>query len=265
MASACWSTASYKCMEIIYLCFDINKTKTLIYLNRYPFDALLKDAFNERVNMLNTDTDSFSFHFFVKDITKEINSRPHFRDNFEFSKIGNGQLLNLGRENANVHVREVGYFKDEIKGNSLVDFVDLRPKIYSITLCDACEPIPGFNYQMDMRHNALAKSVARSQIKRFNHEDYVRMYNRGALTNVVNRRIGSKLHQVRLIIYNLIFTTVHVFICFQVYTIEQEKRGLCPLQREAVLAYRLVWYSPESEHPRLRQPWFGGWKEPGGR
>ena len=53
---------------------------------------------------------------------------------------------------------------------------------------------------MDIRHKAVAKGVARSQIKRFKHEDYVRMFNGGALTNVVNPRIGSKLHQVCLII-----------------------------------------------------------------
>ena len=54
---------------------------------------------------------------------------------------------------------------------------------------------------MDMRHKVVAKGVARSQIKRLKHEDYVRMYNGKALTNVVNRRIGSKLHQVRLTIF----------------------------------------------------------------
>ena len=62
---------------------------------------------------------------------------------------------------------------------------------------------------MDVRHKAVAKGVARSQIKRFKHEDYVRMYNGGALTNVVNRRIGSKLHQVRLIIFILICTIIY--------------------------------------------------------
>ena len=56
------------------------------------------------------------------------------------------------------------------------------------------------NYLIDITHKAVAKRVARSQIKCFKHEDYVRMYDCGALTNVVNRRIGSKLHQVRLII-----------------------------------------------------------------
>ena len=202
--------------------------KTLIYLNRYTFYALLKDAFGKRVRMLYTDTDSFFLHFFVKDLAKEINSRPHLRNTFDFSEIGNGHLSNLGRGIANLHAGEVGYFKDETKGNPIVEFFGLRPKMYSFNVCDASEPIPGVNYPIDVRHKAVAKGVARSQIKRFKHEDYVRMYKGGALTNVVKCRIGSKLHQVRLIISILIFMTAHLSICFQVYTMEQEKRGLCP-------------------------------------
>ena len=70
--------------------------------------------------------------------------------------------------------------------------------MYSFTVFEASEPISGLNDPMEVRHKAVAKGVAHSQIKRFNHEDYVRMYNSGALTNVVNRRIGFKLHQVHL-------------------------------------------------------------------
>ena len=94
----------------------------------------------------------------------------------------------------------MGYFNNETQGNPIVEFVGLRPKMDSFTVCDAPEPIPGVNNPMDVRHKAVAKGVARSQIKRFKHEDYVCMYNGGALNNVFNRRIGSKLHQVRLII-----------------------------------------------------------------
>ena len=162
---------------------------------------LLKDTFGEQVRMLYTDTDSFFLHFFVEDLATEINARPHLRDAFDFSEISIKHLSNFGRGNANLHAGEVGYFKDETKGNPIVEFVGLRPKMYSFTVFDESEPIPVVNYPMDVRHKALAKCVARSQIKRFKHEDYVRMYNGGALTNVVNRRIGSKLHQVRLIIY----------------------------------------------------------------
>ena len=204
----------------------MNKIKTLIFLYRYTFYALLKDAFGERVLMLYTDTDSFFLHFFVEDLAREINARFHLRDAFDFSEISNGHLSNLGRGHADLHAGEVGYFKDETKWNPIVEFIGLRPKMYLFTVCDASEPIPGVNYPMDIRHKAVAKGVARSQIKLFKHEDYVRMFNGGALTNVVNRRIGSKLHQVRYIISIIICITAHLTICVQKYTMEQEKRGL---------------------------------------
>ena len=105
------------------------------------FYALLKDSFGERVRMLYTDTDSFFLHFFVDDLTKEINERPHLRDAFYFSEISNGHLSNLESGNAGLHAGEVGFFKDETKGNPIVEFVGLRPKMYSFTVCDASEPI----------------------------------------------------------------------------------------------------------------------------
>ena len=67
----------------------------------------------------------------------------------------------------------------------------------------------------------------RLQIKRFKLEDYVRMFNGGALTNVVNRRIGSKLHRVRQMIFIVILMTTHLTICYQLYTIKQDNRGSC--------------------------------------
>ena len=173
------------------------------------------------------DTDSFFLHFFVEDLANEINALPNLRDAFDFSEISPGHLSNLGRGNADLYAGKVGYFKDETKSNPIVEFVCLRPKMYSFTVCDVLEPIPGFNYPMDVRHKAVANGVARSQIKHFKHEDYVRMFNEGAMTNVVHRSIGSKLHQVRLTIFILICMTTHLTICFQVYTMEQEKCELC--------------------------------------
>ena len=187
-------------MRSVYFCVDLRIIKSIVSLYRYTFYALLKDAFGEKVRMLYTNTDSFFLHFFVEDLAKEINSRPYLRDAFDFSEISNGHFCNLGRGNADLHAGEVGFFKDETKENPIVEFVGLRCKMYSFTVCDASEPIPGVNYPRDVRRKAVAKGVSRSKIKPFKHEDYVRMYNGGALTNVVNRRIGSKLHQVRLII-----------------------------------------------------------------
>ena len=87
------------------------------------------------------------------------------------------------------------------KGDPIVELVGLRPKMYSFTVGRSAEPIPALNLSMDMWHKAVAYGVARSQIKRFKHKDYVRMYNCGTLTNVVNSRIGSKFHKVRLTIF----------------------------------------------------------------
>ena len=74
------------------------------------------------------------------------------------------------------------------------------PKMYSFAFWEASQPIPWLNYPKDVRHKTVTKGVARSQIKRFKHKGYVRIYNGGALTNVVNSRIGFKLHQMRLTI-----------------------------------------------------------------
>ena len=149
--------------------------------------------------MLYIDTDSFFLHIFVEDLAKEINARPQLRYAFDFSEISPGHLSNLGGAGAGLHAGEVGYFKDETKGDPIAEFVGLRPTMYSFTVCEASEPIPGLNYPIDVRHKAVVMGVARSQIKRLKHDDYVQLYNGGFLTNEVNCRIGSKLHQVRII------------------------------------------------------------------
>ena len=68
--------------------------------------------------------------------------------------------------------------------------------MYLFTVCRATQFTEGVNYKIEIRNKHVAKGILRSQIKRFKHEDYISMCNGGAHKNVVNRRIGSKLHQV---------------------------------------------------------------------
>ena len=112
---------------------------------RYTFYALLKDSFGDKVRMLYTDTDSFFLQFFVDDLAKEINSRPLLRDAFDFSEIEPTHLSQLRGIKIDVHGGEVGYFKDETKGDPIVEFVGLRPKMYSFTVCRATQYIDGLN------------------------------------------------------------------------------------------------------------------------
>ena len=151
--------------------------------------------------MLYTDTDSFFLQFYVDDLAKEINSRPQLRDAFDFSEIEQTHLSHLSGPIADVHGGEVGYFKNETKGDSIVKFVALRPKIYSFTVSCATEYTQGLNYEVKMRNKHVTKGISRSQIRRFKHENYISMYNGGKLKNVVNRRIGSILHQVSHFIF----------------------------------------------------------------
>ena len=117
--------------------FKIHICILVCFLYRYTFYALLKDSFDDKVRMLYTDTDSFFLQFFVDDLAKEINSRPQLRDAFDFSEIEHTHLSQLRGSIADVHGGEVGYFKDETKGDPIVEFVGLRPKMYSFTVCRA--------------------------------------------------------------------------------------------------------------------------------
>ena len=77
--------------------------------------------------------------------------------------------------------------------------------MYSFNVCSATKYTLGLNYKVKLRHRNVDKGIFRLQITRLKHDDNLRMFNGGALKNVVNRRIGSKLHQVRQsIIYTLI-------------------------------------------------------------
>ena len=162
------------------------------------FDALLKDASGDKVRMLYTDRDSFFLQFFVDDLAEKINARPQVRDAFDYSEISPGHISNLAQSNVQLHAGEVGYFKDECRGDPIVEFVGHRPKMYSFKVMEAMEydprrlPLDAVHF----KHKAVAKGVSLPNIKNFTHDDYVAMSREGEARKVTNRRIGSKLHQV---------------------------------------------------------------------
>ena len=98
----------------------------------------------------------------MKNLTKKICARHYLQDAFDFSEISNAHLSHLGGGNAYLQVDKVGYFKDETKGNLIVVFVGLRPKMYYFTVCDAFEPIQGGTDVTDVWHKAVANGVERS-------------------------------------------------------------------------------------------------------
>ena len=169
--------------------------------------------------MLYTDTDSFFLQFFVDDLTKEINARPQVRDVFDFSEIRRGHISNLARSHAQLQAGEDGYFKDECKGDPIVKFVGLQPKMYSFKVIEAVEynsRLPPLD-EVHFKHKAVAKGVSRANIKNFTYDDYVAMFPNGEARKVTNRRIGSKLHQVNFTVnygHCIIFHIIPLFCRF---------------------------------------------------
>ena len=196
----------------------------------YTFYAKLKDVFGDRVRMLYTDTDSFFLQFFVEDLATELNRDPTMRDWFDFSEIPVDHISGLGTA-ADPHAGVVGYFKDESKGDPVYEVIALRPKTYSVQTVKACKydpenpmPAPVF------KHKAVAKGITRENIKRLIHEDYRNMYNENPCRNVINRRIGCKLHQVilcLLLIYNY-HIILKLFVCCR-YTLSSKRSAVSVL------------------------------------
>ena len=72
-----------------------------MFYYKFTLYALIKMFVCKRVGMLYTDTDSFCFHYFVKELAKEINLNYYFRDEFYLNEISYGYLFYFGRKTAN--------------------------------------------------------------------------------------------------------------------------------------------------------------------
>ena len=116
------------------------------------------------------------------------------RKAFDFSDVSDHHLTGL---HSIANAREVGYVKDECKCHPIVEFVRLRPKMYSFPVMDAEKYDPLIPVEpVQLRHKAVAKEVLRANLKCFTHDEYVTIFREGDARKVTNRRISSKLHQL---------------------------------------------------------------------
>ena len=102
-------------------------------LHIYRTYATLKDHFNKKMRMLYTDTDSMVFQVFTHDLYQDLLNDKTLREIFDFSEIPAGHPSQLG-DLPDPHGGQVGYFKDEMKGNPIIEFVGLKPKMYAFNV-----------------------------------------------------------------------------------------------------------------------------------
>ncbi|KAF0147428.1 MAG: hypothetical protein FD143_3066 [Ignavibacteria bacterium] len=150
----------------------------------------LKPAFGDRVHMLFTDTDSYLLEFQGPDPDQELFAA---RNLFDYSGYPKDSPF---YDNTNNKV--IGKFKDETNGIPILEFLGLRPKMYSYILVTQ-------NGIIIEKHRAKGIQTAASKLIR--HQDYLAQLNAPLENFLKNRRIGSKLHKL--------------------YSIEINKRGLC--------------------------------------
>ena len=87
----------------------------------------------------------------------------------------------------------IGKMKDEAKGQPVVEFIGLRPKMYSYLTLDVATGTENISE----KHTAKGISAATSA--RLRHEDYKRQLLEPARNTLINRRIGAELHELHTI------------------------------------------------------------------
>ena len=88
----------------------------------------LKNKYNDKVELIYTDTDSFIIEVETDDIYKDTYENKNQYDFSEYPENHpNFDMLNK---------KVLGKFKDEFKSKIITEFITLKPKMYSFELID---------------------------------------------------------------------------------------------------------------------------------
>ena len=169
-------------------------SKLLMYQFHYDY---IKEKFGDSAQLLFTDTDSLMYHIrgcnpyeqFYKD-RKEYFDFASFPRNHKYFDSTNNKVI--------------GMFSDEANGYIILEFVGLRPKMYSYII-----------YGRELIEKNRAKGIQYQVAQKLKHADFLEQLNNPTENRMINRRIGSKLHRL--------------------YTIEVNKRGLCAFDDKRIL------------------------------
>lgn len=165
-------------------------SKVIMYDFHYNY---MKKKYEENVEILYTDTDSFVYKIMCEDFYADM--KDDIERYYDTSDYPENNVYGIPRMNKKIP----GKMKDENNGDVMTEFVGLRSKMYSIRV-------------RRMKHPVIkkAKGVKKYVLdKNINFDDYLRCVETNATISRVQRSIRAKNHRV--------------------YTIEQEKNVLSPL------------------------------------
>ena len=158
---------------------------------RFHYD-IIKQKY-PKAQLLFTDTDSLYYYIETWDLETEL---LRFEDMMDYSEYDEKSVFH-DKKNKKV----IGKFKCETKGAPIIEFVGLRPKMYSYLYKEKPE------LESSTLEKHRGKGITRSAARALTHEAYKSQLDCPTENYITNRRLGSKLHRI--------------------YAIEFEKRGLC--------------------------------------
>ena len=188
---------------------NLSKTQTLInrpfyvgfcvlelsklHMYRFHYDVIKRIYPGLESQLLFTDTDSLMYQIFADDVYEKV------WENKELFDLA-GYPPDFFHDTTNNKV--IGKFKDEANSEPILEFVGLRPKMYSyVTAKDVTGPQP------KLSEKTRAKGIQRAAAALLRHQDFLEQLQNPHENYLANRRIGSKLHRL--------------------YTYRARKRGLC--------------------------------------
>ena len=165
-----WNVPTYTGMAILDL------SKLIMY--RFYYDVI-KHQYGDNVSLLLMDTDSFLFHVYTKDIYKDMLKQLHLYDTSDYPQTHECY--------SEANKKKLGVFKDETNGRPAVEYVALKPKMYSLLL----------NENEDTS-KCTAKGIKKSFVrKNLRHKSYVNCLKSEETTYASFYTIKSRNHQVR--------------------------------------------------------------------
>ena len=152
----------------------------------------MKKKYWETIQLLFTDTDS---------LMNEVCTDDFYQD--MWARNGEFDLASYAKSSPfydPINNRVVGKFKDEASWQSITEFVGLKPKMYSYqtlktgggihTLQDPSHGEEGFTTKK------RAKAIQRAAVAKLRLDQFKAQLDHPEETYVLNRRIGSKFHQL---------------------------------------------------------------------
>jgi len=168
----------------IYLGFCILElSKTLMYDFHYNY---IKNKYNDKVELLFTDTDSLVYEIHTEDFYKDIEN--DIIDKFDTSDLPEDHPSNLPLVNSKI----MGMFKDEKEGFEILEFVGLLAKLYSLKVLQMYKEYNGYGKKVkdgmtiekyeklwnEYEETKKCKGVSMSVVKKsISHEDYLKCLN----------------------------------------------------------------------------------------